>query len=236
MEEKMKILTIASLVAAMLLSVNVSYAASANDSAATKSKPSSEESINIDHLTKTKHKWFDELYLSEDITLNTPQKVLVEFKEPTFFPNWHKKFHREDRTRYVARVKEDFSEMFAATLTKSLKKNKAFDVVTKESLSESGAKDLMIVKVWLHDLFVYGPDFDLSKDYYVDQVGWAKVDVEVYRVGEDKPMLVMKDKQDTRFYGATERRKTNRANNYHEFKMLFKKWSKRISKVLADSK
>ncbi len=156
---------------------------------------------------------------------HTFKNFLVETPTLEFATRWLKD-HKFDMTeRDETQLTARYTKLLKKTLEKQLSQSTGLQAVTTAN------SETLIVRPSLTDFRVTAPDLAHSgrTKNYVHAVGTTRLNIEL-KSADNVVMVMLEDYEETRSYnGPTELKRTNRAENYHDFKRLFLRWGSQLS-------
>lgn len=190
------------------------------------------QEIKASNLENTKVKGFDDAQITPNATFKGMTTYYVEPPTIEFDKRWKRDVRFDMTDRDEQRILTHYSESLVKALHKTLQKKTPLKAVQKP------ADASIIITPALTRFRITAPDLSLASrtKNYVDYVGSARVHFTLKQVSTDGTHTVLaqlKDHDLTRsFNGIMELKKTNRIENYRDFKNLFQRWAGKLSRFL----
>ncbi len=189
-------------------------------------------------LVKKKIRLFDNFKVASGKSLSNSNVIYIDTTEVTFSKYWLRDNKTSISNRYKDKIKETYGKLIVNELQKALAKTTKADVkILAENTSEGLGRNGLRIKPYLRKLNIYAPDDQgPMKKSYVNAAGIATLVLEVTDVQSNSPIAYFRDRRETRVkLGPNNMDRATRTSNYHDFKMLIKRWSQAAAEQFAPS-
>lgn len=148
-----------------------------------------------------------------------------------FDAHWLRDNDAKLRERDQQRIKSTYSRLLREELTET------FAEQTGLTLSSDPGPQTLIIHARLERFKLNAPEHTHSgfTKHYVNTVGAAEIHFEV-QDHQSTTLISAKDYQRTRSFGGMgDLKETNRVQNRHDFKLLYRRWADRLAAAFAES-
>lgn len=192
-------------------------------------KPVTEDLIEI--RREEKSKGFDLVRFADKADLRRYTSFLVNPVELEFDKHWWRE-HKSDMTKSdEARIRESYTRALKEALEAQLSQEPGWRNV------EQPGPDTLVIAPKLTRFRITAPDLSMrpnSRDF-VEHTGAARLTLTLLDGANQGPLAELSDYSQTSSAGGIgELQPTNRVENLHDFKMLCKRWAKRLGEFLED--
>lgn len=200
------------------------------------SSPAPEHRATFDSgMTKQKVRFFDDFKIANGASLAGRKIILIEPTEVTFSKTWLRQNKNSTSKRYQDNIKTTYGKLVTSELQKALLETSGANVQILTGKSVSSVEKPLRIKPYLHNLSIYAPDdHGPMKKSWVNAAGIATFKLEVTDSNTNLPIAYFRDRKETsEKLGPNNMDRANRATNYHDFKVLIRKWSKATAERFA---
>ena len=181
-------------------------------------------------ISKTRVGGFDTIESVVGIDLSQYKDFLIVAPVIEFDKHWRRDIRFDMSKGDETRILTTYSEVFNNALRKALETETTLTPVTSVSANT------LVIEPKLERFRITAPDlsFAAHTENYVDYVGSAQVRLILKSGANNAVLATLSDHDQTQsFNGPFELKKTNRAENVHDFKRLFKRWSNKLAKYIV---
>ncbi len=143
---------------------------------------------------------------------------------------WLKKIRSNSSSRDLDRMRSDYPALLRKQLVAMLTKHQGLPETAKPH------QGTLVIRAKLSRFKLTAPDLSYAPkmDSYVDYTGAAEVDIRLFEFEGESPLLEFKEYHNTPEYGGLgDFKKTDRARNKHDFKLLCSRWAKKLEAMIA---
>jgi|GEM_PF-1564052 len=168
---------------------------------------------------------FDELYVSNRMSLPITHKIYLSDVPVEFADVWNSKHGTDTSHYYREQVKREYGATLKRTLTEALTKV-GWEVVATPQ------KDALNLNARLHTLFISAPETTGLKHSIVAQVGQSGIEL-IFSNPQQQPIMKIVDYRATKDSSASPT-VANRATNRRYFRILMESWSEDAAEYLQN--
>lgn len=174
---------------------------------------------------------FDSAQFLEGVDLSQFDSLLVLQPELEFDARWARDNRSDMSQRDEERLRESYTEMLKTALETGLSDR------TRLTLVDEPDANTLIVQAALTQFRLNAPDLTAGArtESYVNYAGSARLQVTLLAGPERALIGQLSDFSQTRHFGASQLKRTNRIVNLRDFRFLSERWATRLGDYLAEA-